>query len=45
MVDAVKRAGGKIQYTEYEGVPHNSWDKAYDDPEAIKWLLSQHKGR
>lgn len=45
MVDAVKRAGGKIKYTEYKGVEHNSWDKTYDDPDAIKWLLSQRKGR
>jgi predicted peptidase len=45
MVEAVKKAGGKINYTEYPGVPHNSWDKTYDDPEAIKWLLCQRKGR
>jgi predicted peptidase len=43
MVEAVKKAGGKVQYTEYKGVGHNSWDNAYGDPKAIKWLLSQRK--
>lgn len=41
MVDAIKKAGGDIRYTEYPGVGHNSWDNAYRDPETIKWLLSQ----
>lgn len=43
MVDAVKKAGGAVQYTEYKGVGHNSWDAAYGDAKAIKWLLSQRK--
>jgi len=41
MVEAVKAAGGDVRYTEYDGVGHNSWDKAYGDPELAKWLLSQ----
>jgi predicted peptidase len=44
MVEAVKVAGGTtIQYTEYPGVGHNSWDKAYSDPELITWLLTQKR--
>jgi predicted peptidase len=43
MVDAVKAAGGTIRYTEYPGVDHNSWDRAYRDSEAIAWLLAQKK--
>jgi predicted peptidase len=38
---AVKAAGGDVRYTEYPGVNHNSWDKAYAEPEFPKWLLSQ----
>lgn len=45
MVSALQKAGGKIKYTEYQGVAHNSWKKAYSDPEALKWLLSQKKGK
>ena len=43
MVEAVKAAGGVIDYTEYPGVDHNSWDQTYGDPEVIKWLLAQKK--
>jgi len=43
-VQKIKSAGGtKIQYTEYPGVKHNSWVKAYDEIELPKWLFLQHK--
>jgi len=45
MVQAIKQAGGDIQYTEYPDTGHNSWDKAYDDPAAIAWLLKQRKAQ
>jgi len=41
MNDAVKAAGGNVRYTEYPGVGHNSWDKAYAEPELMPWLLSK----
>ncbi len=41
MNEALKAAGGDVRYTEYAGVDHNSWDKAYDDPELPKWLFAQ----
>jgi predicted peptidase len=41
MVQALKDAGGTPQYTEYSGVGHNSWDKAYGTPELYDWLLKQ----
>ena len=43
MVDAIKKAGGNIQYTEYKDVGHNSWDATYSDPKAIEWLLAQRR--
>lgn len=44
MVEALKAAGNTgLKYTEYPGVGHNSWDKAYNDPETIAWLLSQKR--
>jgi predicted peptidase len=42
MVGALKEAGGHPKYTEYAGVGHNSWDKAYGTPELYEWLLKQH---
>jgi len=38
---ALKAAGGNVRYTEYPGVGHNSWDKAYAEPELMTWMLSQ----
>jgi len=41
MIAALEKAGGKPKYTEYPGVGHNSWDKAYATPELWEWLLQQ----
>lgn len=41
MVEALKAAHGNVRYNEYEGVGHNSWDKAYSEPEIFSWMLSQ----
>jgi predicted peptidase len=41
MNEALKAAGGNVKYTEYAGVNHNSWDKAYNEAEFFTWLLSQ----
>lgn len=43
MVEAIKAAGGKVRYSEYEGVAHNSWDSAYGEPEIFTWLLSHRR--
>jgi predicted peptidase len=39
--DALQAAGGDVHYTEYPGVGHNSWDKAYAEPELVTWMLSK----
>ena len=38
---ALKTAGGNVRYTEYQGVGHDSWDKAYAEPDLMPWLLSK----
>lgn len=43
LVQALKEAGGNVRYTEYPGVGHNSWDRAYSEEELIPWLLSQRR--
>ena len=40
---AITQAGGRAKYTEYPGVGHDSWSKAYDDAEMWQWLFSQRK--
>ncbi len=37
------RAHGNVRYTQYEGVGHDAWDRAYGEPELPKWLLAQRK--
>jgi len=41
MVEALRSMGGNVKYTEYQGVGHNSWDRAYAEPDFMPWLLAQ----
>ncbi|ADH63599.1 phospholipase/Carboxylesterase [Allomeiothermus silvanus DSM 9946] len=42
---ALERSGNKnYHFTEYAGVDHNSWDRAYREREFIRWLFSQKRG-
>lgn len=43
MVEAIKALGGKIIYTEYEGVDHNSWDPACSFEGIGEWMFSQKR--
>jgi predicted peptidase len=43
MIAMLTRAGGQPRYTEYPGVGHNSWDRAYAEPELLSWLFSQKR--
>ena len=40
MNDALKALGGNVKYSEYSGVGHNSWDRAYTENGFVDWLLS-----
>jgi pimeloyl-ACP methyl ester carboxylesterase len=41
MAAAMKELGGEVRYTEFPGVRHPSWDKAYDEPKLFPWLFSK----
>lgn len=43
MVAALWAAGGHPNYTEYPGIGHNSWDKAYDTPDLYEWFLKHYR--
>lgn len=43
MVEALRAAGGSPHYTEYPGVGHGSWGRAYSDTEALDWFFQQKK--
>ena len=40
MVDAVKAAGGDVQFTVYPDAQHDSWNQTYDNPKVYDWLLA-----
>lgn len=37
--------GVNVQYREYPGIGHNSWDPAVTEPDFLPWLFSQKKAR
>ncbi|NMC21274.1 MAG: prolyl oligopeptidase family serine peptidase [Thermogutta sp.] len=45
MVEALKKAGAEVRYTEYPGVGHNSWRWAYHEPELAAWLFSHARSQ
>ncbi len=39
MAEALSDAGAAVRFTEYPGVGHDSWSRAYAEPELPRWLL------
>ena len=44
MFSAVKAAGGHIRLWIYQGLHHDSWARAYNEPELPRWLLAHRSG-
>ncbi len=42
-VEAVRNAGGTVRYLEYSATGHNTWNRAYREPDFFEWMLSQRK--
>jgi len=40
---AFEKAGSPVNYTEYPGVGHNSWDPAFSDSKLWEWLFVQRR--
>lgn len=43
MADALRDAGGEVRYTEYAGVGHDSWTRAYAEEDLWLWLFAQKR--
>jgi hypothetical protein len=41
MFEAFKASGGHLRLWVYQGLKHDCWTRAYDEPELPRWLLSQ----
>ncbi len=44
MVNALTKAGGKVKYTVYPGVGHDSWTESYDNDLLYQWFLANKRG-
>jgi poly(3-hydroxybutyrate) depolymerase len=44
MFNAFKADGGHVRLWVYQGMHHDSWSRAYNEPELPRWLLSHHLG-
>jgi predicted peptidase len=42
-IAALRKAGGAPRYSEYPGVGHQVWDKAFAEPDLLPWLSSQRR--
>ena len=40
MIDGMKKAGLKPQFTIFHGVNHNSWEPAFEQTKVLDWLLN-----
>jgi predicted peptidase len=45
MIEAMRKAGGDPRYTEYTGLGHFSWGKAYSEAELLPWLFAQSRAQ
>ncbi len=43
MAKAIRSKGGKLKYTEYPGVGHNSWLNAYWEADLWDWMFAQRR--
>lgn len=43
MVERLQALGASVQYKEYPGVDHNSWDPAFAEPDFLPWIFAQRK--
>lgn len=43
MIEAIKKAGGNPKYSEYKGVRHGSWVKAYKEKQLLEWMFAHKK--
>jgi predicted peptidase len=45
LVRALRAAGGRAKYTEYLGVGHEVWTRAFTEPQLPDWLFAQRRVR
>jgi predicted peptidase len=44
MVSLLRALGSPVRYSEYPDLGHESWNRAYAEPELFPWLFAQRRG-
>jgi predicted esterase len=44
MINALAKLNGRVKWTIYPNVGHDSWTQSYNNPELYAWLLQQRRG-
>ena len=39
MVNSIKAQGGNVEFTVYNDLSHNCWDRAFEGTDLIEWLV------
>jgi predicted peptidase len=42
-VDALRACGGQVEWIVLHGVGHDAWNRAYEDPALVPWLMAQSR--
>ena len=45
LVEVLKAHNGKIRFTVYPDLEHDSWTRTYDNPKLYEWMLEQRNDR
>ena len=45
MVEELKKVKGNVRYSEYAKVGHDSWNRAFAEPELLPWMFAQQRGK
>jgi len=43
MVNSIRLQGGNVEFTVYDDLSHNCWDRAFEETDLIKWLAASKK--
>src|ERR1051325_7289128 len=43
MIAALRKAGGHPKYTEYAGIGHDAYRRAFQEPDLLPWLFAQRR--
>ncbi len=43
MYEAIRAAGGRVQYKTFPNANHNSWDATFAEPDLLRWMFAERR--